>query len=43
MIPKPTIRPGFVKASDKIPEMTEFYGRTIHDYYDVERQEPKKL
>jgi hypothetical protein len=24
-----------------IPEMTEFYGGTIHDYYDVERQEKR--
>jgi hypothetical protein len=32
---------GYAKASDKIPAMTEFYGHTIHDYYDVERQESK--
>jgi hypothetical protein len=31
----------FVKADKKIPAMTEFYGHTIHDYYDVEAQEPK--
>lgn len=34
---------GFVEASAKIPAMTEFYGHTIHDYYDVDAQEPKKL
>jgi hypothetical protein len=33
---------GYAKASDKIPAMTEFYGHTIHDYYDVERQESRK-
>jgi len=33
---------GFVKADAKIPAMTEFYNHTIHDYYDVEAQEPKK-
>jgi hypothetical protein len=33
---------GFVKADAKIPAMTEFYGHTIHDYYDTERQEPRK-
>jgi hypothetical protein len=32
----------FVKADAKIPAMTEFYSHTIHDYYDVEAQEPKK-
>jgi hypothetical protein len=32
----------FVKASDVIPAMTEFYNHTIHDYYDVERQESRK-
>ena len=31
-----------VKASAKIPAMTEFYNHSIHDYYDVEAQEPKK-
>ena len=31
-----------VKASAKIAAMTEFYNHTIHDYYDVEAQEPKK-
>jgi hypothetical protein len=33
---------GFVKADTKIPAMTEFYGNTIHDYYDVDTQEAKK-
>jgi hypothetical protein len=33
---------GFVKADAKIPGMTEFYNHTIHDYYDVEAQRPKK-
>jgi hypothetical protein len=33
---------GYVKADAKIPAMTEFYNSTIHDFYDVERQEPKK-
>ena len=32
---------GFVEASKPIPAMTEFYGHTIHDYYDVERQESR--
>lgn len=32
----------FVEASAKIPAMTEFYGHTIHDYYDSETQEPRK-
>ena len=32
----------FVKASDVIPAMTEFYNATIHDFYDVERQESRK-
>jgi hypothetical protein len=32
----------FAKASDVIPAMTEFYGHTIHDYYDVESQESRK-
>lgn len=32
----------FVKASDVIPAMTEFYNQTIHDFYDVERQESRK-
>jgi len=31
----------FVKADEKIPAMTEFYNHTIHDYYDVERQESR--
>ena len=31
---------GLVNNVDKvIPDMTEFYGATIHDYYDVEKQE----
>lgn len=34
---------GFVKADAVIPAMTEFYGRTIHDFYDVVTQTPKKL
>ena len=33
---------GFVKADAIIPAMTEFYGRTIHDFYDVVTQTPKK-
>jgi len=33
---------GFVKADTKIPAMTEFYGNTIHDFYDADKQEPKK-
>lgn len=33
---------GFVEASAKIPAMTEFYGSTIHDFYDVKQQEPRK-
>jgi hypothetical protein len=33
---------GLVKANLVIPSMTEFYGATIHDYYDVDTQEPKK-
>jgi len=32
---------GFVKPDTKIPAMTEFYGSTIHDFYDVEKQESK--
>jgi hypothetical protein len=40
--PEPEGLSGFVKADTKIPAMTEFYGHTIHDYYDVEAQEPKK-
>ncbi len=32
---------GYVEASSVIPAMTEFYSHTIHDYYDVDRQEPK--
>ncbi len=34
---------GFVKADAIIPAMTEFYGRTIHDFYDVVTQTPKNL
>jgi hypothetical protein len=37
-----TEKAGFVKASDKIPAMTEFYDASIHDFYDVEAQEPRK-
>lgn len=33
---------GYVTASTKIAAMTEFYGNTIHDYYDVDAQELKK-
>lgn len=33
---------GYVKADSIIPAMTEFYGSTIHDFYDVARQELKK-
>jgi len=33
---------GYAEADAKIPAMTEFYNHTIHDYYDVERQEPRK-
>lgn len=33
---------GFIKASDLLPSLTEFGGRTLHDFYDVERQAPKK-
>jgi len=33
---------GYVEADAKIPGLTEFYNHTIHDYYDVERQELKK-
>ena len=33
---------GFVEASKPIPEMTEFYGHTIHEYYDTETQESRK-
>jgi hypothetical protein len=40
--PEPEGLSGFVKADTKIPAMTEFYGNTLHDYYDVEAQEPKK-
>jgi hypothetical protein len=32
---------GYVKADTVIPAMTEFFGATIHDYYDVEAQVPK--
>jgi len=31
---------GFVDADMIIPSMTEFYGSTIHDYYDVAVQRP---
>jgi len=34
---------GFVKANAIIPAMTEFYGRTLHDFYDVVTQTPKNL
>ncbi len=34
---------GLVNDLDKaIPDMTEFYGATIHDYYDVEKQEKRE-
>jgi len=33
---------GYVKADAIIPAMTEFYGRTIHDFYDVVTQTAKK-
>jgi len=32
---------GYVKADTVIPAMTEFYGSTIHDYYDVTTMRPK--
>lgn len=32
---------GYVKADAVLPAMTEFYGHTIHDYYDVKIQEQK--
>ena len=39
----PTDVPGdFVEASRPIPEMTEFYGSTIHEFYDTEKQELRK-
>jgi hypothetical protein len=33
---------GYAEADAKIPAMTEFYNHTIHEYYNVEAQEPKK-
>ena len=30
---------GFVSPDTVIPAMTEFYGHTIHDYYDADKQE----
>lgn len=33
---------GYVSLHTVIPSMTEFYGHTIHDYYDVDKQEMKK-
>lgn len=34
---------GFIKASDLLPGLTEFGGRTLHDFYDVDLQEAKKI
>jgi hypothetical protein len=42
-MPEPEASAEFVEASAKIPAMTEFYNGTIHDFYDTEAQEPKKL
>jgi len=33
----------FVNAEATIPDMTEFYGSTLHDFYDVASQSPKGL
>lgn len=33
---------GYVNLEAVIPAMTEFYGHSIHDFYDVEKQELKK-
>jgi hypothetical protein len=33
---------GFVKASCVIPALTEFGSHTLHDFYDIQRQESKK-
>lgn len=33
---------GYVKPDTVIPAMTEFYGSTIHDFYDVAAQQEKK-